>query len=68
MMMCNHLGDVMLGNNEHGLKCFKTVEWKIHIICGNHCTDARRALYENWLIMFRSVDAKRLKYMDTISF
>lgn len=57
-----HLGDVMLGDNEHGLKCLKQLNGKIHIICGNHCTDARRALYENCYNVVEVVDAKRLKY------
>ena len=57
-----HLGDVMLGNNEHGLKCLKQVNGKIHIICGNHCTDARRTLYESCYNIVEVVDAKRLKY------
>ena len=57
-----HLGDVMLGDNEYGLKCLKQLNGKIHIICGNHCTDARRALYENCYNVVEVVDAKRLKY------
>lgn len=57
-----HLGDVMLGDNEYGLKCLKQLNGKIHIICGNHCTDTRRALYENCYNVVEVVDAKRLKY------
>ncbi len=40
-----HLGDVMLGDNEYGMKCLNSLKGHIHIICGNHCTDTRRALY-----------------------
>ena len=57
-----HLGDVMLDNNEHGLKCLKQVNGKIHIICGNHCTDARRTLYESCYNIVEVVDAKTLEY------
>ena len=57
-----HLGDVMLGDNEHGLKCLKQLNGKIHIIYGNHCTDARRTLYESCYNVVEVVDAKRLKY------
>ena len=39
------LGDIMLGDNEYGLKCLKQLKGKIHIIRGNHCTDARMQLY-----------------------
>lgn len=57
-----HLGDVMLGDNEYGLECLKQLNGKIHIICGNHCTDARRALYSDCKNVVEVVDAKPLKY------
>lgn len=57
-----HLGDVMLGNNEYGLKCIKQLNGKIHIICGNHDSDARRALYESCYNVVEVVDAKKLEY------
>lgn len=40
------LGDCMLGDNELGLKCIKSLKGKIHIIRGNHCTDVRNELYK----------------------
>jgi calcineurin-like phosphoesterase family protein len=40
------LGDCMLGDNELGLKCIKSLKGKIHIIRGNHCTDTRIELYK----------------------
>ena len=40
-----HLGDVMLGDNEHGIECLKKLNGKIHILIGNHDTDTRIELY-----------------------
>lgn len=39
------LGDVMLGNNEIGIKLLKNLKGSIHIIRGNHDTDTRMSLY-----------------------
>lgn len=41
------LGDLMLNNNEHGIECIKRLNGHLHIIYGNHDTDARKTLYEN---------------------
>lgn len=41
-----HLGDVMLGNNEHGMECLQRLNGQIKLIRGNHDTDARMKLYE----------------------
>lgn len=40
------LGDCMLGDNNIGLECIKSLKGKIHIIRGNHCTNTRIKLYE----------------------
>ena len=56
-----HLGDVMLGDNDYGLSCLKQLKGKIHIIRGNHCTDARIALYKECLNVVEVCDAKYLK-------
>ena len=40
------LGDLMLGDNEHGLNCLCQLNGKIHIIFGNHDTDTRKELYK----------------------
>lgn len=40
-----HLGDVMLGDNEYGLSCVKQLKGNIHLVRGNHDTDARMKLY-----------------------
>lgn len=40
-----HLGDVMLGDNAHGLDCLRRLNGTIKIIRGNHDTDTRWKLY-----------------------
>ena len=40
------LGDLMLGDNEHGLNCLRQLNGKLYIVYGNHCTDARKELYK----------------------
>ena len=56
------LGDAMLNDNEMGIWLIKQLKGHIHIICGNHDTDVRRALYANCYNVVEVVDAKRLKY------
>lgn len=43
-----HLGDVMLGDTEHGIKCLKRLNGHIRVIAGNHDTDNRIDLYDNF--------------------
>lgn len=40
-----HLGDLMLGDNAHGIECVKRLNGHIRLIRGNHDTDARWKLY-----------------------
>ena len=40
-----HLGDVMLGDNKHGLECLEQLNGKIYIVKGNHDTVTREKLY-----------------------
>lgn len=40
-----HCGDLMLGDNAHGLECVKRLNGTIKLIRGNHDTDARWKLY-----------------------
>lgn len=40
------LGDLMLGDSEYGLEKIKQLKGKIHIICGNHDSQNRIALYK----------------------
>ena len=51
----------MLNDNDYGLSCLKQLKGKIHIIRGNHCTDARIALYKECLNVVEVCDAKYLK-------
>ena len=39
------LGDVMLGDNQKGLKYLLQIPCRVHIVLGNHDTDVREALY-----------------------
>lgn len=39
------LGDLMLNDNEHGLECLRRLNGRLHLIRGNHDTDARWKLY-----------------------
>ena len=39
------LGDLMLGDNAHGIQCLSQLNGKLHILTGNHCTSARQKLY-----------------------
>ena len=41
------LGDLMLNNNEGGIKLLNQLQGKIYYIRGNHCTDSRCELYKN---------------------
>lgn len=56
------LGDIMLNDNETGIKLLKSLKGRIHIICGNHCTDARRELYAQCYNVVEVVDATRITY------
>lgn len=55
------LGDVMLTNNDEGLRCLKSLKGKIHIIRGNHDSDARLKLYEDCYNVVEVCDAKFLR-------
>lgn len=41
------LGDIMLNDNEEGLKCLKALKGRIHIVLGNHDSKARAELYKS---------------------
>ena len=56
------LGDLMLGDNEAGIKMIKQLKGTIHVILGNHDTATRKALYED---CFNIAD---VKYADVIKF
>lgn len=42
-----HLGDVMLNNDDEGMRILSRLNGDIHIILGNHDTEKRRKLYES---------------------
>lgn len=57
------LGDLMLGDNEHGIEMLKQIKCKnIHIILGNHCTNARINLYCELPHVASVSFAERLKF------
>ena len=43
------LGDIMLGDNEHGVECMRHLNGHIHLIRGNHDTDHR------WYEVYRTI-------------
>lgn len=55
------LGDIMLSDNKSGLASLKQLKGKIHIIRGNHDTDARLKLYNDCHNVVEVCDAKFLK-------
>lgn len=59
------LGDLMLNDNEHGLECLRQLKGRIHLVRGNHDTDARWKLYselENIVEMENVIIFKYRKY------
>ena len=57
-----HLGDVMLGDNEAGIKLVKQLKGSIHLIRGNHDMQARWDMYDKIYNVIEMGDAKWLKY------
>jgi calcineurin-like phosphoesterase family protein len=59
------LGDLMLNDNERGLECLRRLNGRIHLVRGNHDTDARWKLYselENVVEMENVIIFKYRKY------
>ena len=54
------LGDGMMNDNVTGVDCFRKLNGKIHIVCGNHDSPARITLYRR--LGYDVQDAKRLEY------
>ena len=60
-----HLGDVMLNDNDKGMEYLKRLNGKIIILCGNHDTDKRKALY----FYAPNVSySESLKYADVVKY
>lgn len=56
------LGDLMLSDNDTGLKCIEQLNGNIHIIRGNHDSDNRIELYKNLPNVVEIQEAKHFKY------
>ena len=56
------LGDLMLNDNEQGLKCIKQLKGNLHIVIGNHDTEERIKLYNECHNVVEVEYAYRLKY------
>lgn len=56
------LGDLMLNDNNEGLKCIKQLKGNLHIILGNHCTNTRIELYKTCYNITEVKYADMLKY------
>lgn len=56
------LGDLMLNDNEAGLAYLAQLKGKLHVILGNHDTEARIKLYKDFPSIVEVSFAYRLKY------
>lgn len=56
------LGDLVLSDTERGLEYLRQLPGKIHIVRGNHDTDARIARYKELPSVVDITDAARFKY------
>lgn len=55
------LGDCMLNDNDEGRRCIARLGGRIHIICGNHDSDARKLIYNDIHNVVEVVDGKFLR-------
>lgn len=60
------LGDLMMGPIEDSLPLVKQLKGNIHIIRGNHDTDARIAAYDTCYNIVEIVDAKYIKISKSV--
>lgn len=56
------LGDLMLNNNERGMELLGQLKGKIHVVRGNHDSDARIELYKSSPNVVEICEGKFLKY------
>ena len=56
------LGDLMLSNTEQGMKCMEQLNGKLHLVRGNHDSNARWLLYNTLPNVVEMNDVLRLKY------
>jgi len=57
-----HLGDVLLSDTEKGIECLKQLNGKIHLIRGNHDTNAKLERIKECSNVVEIADAKFFKY------
>lgn len=60
------LGDLMLGNNDEGIKLVKQLKGNIVVILGNHDTDKRIEYYNNCYNIIDIKYADRIRYKKYI--
>ena len=56
------LGDLMLNDNDAGIRAIKQLKGQLHIIRGNHDTDTRMDLYNQCYNIVEICEGKFLKY------
>ena len=56
------LGDLMLNDNDTGIKLIKQLKGDIHIVRGNHDTDTRMQLYNDCYNVVEITEGQFLKY------
>lgn len=56
------LGDLMLGDNEEGIKYLKQLHGHIHVVLGNHDTEGRESLYRSLPNVVEVTNAATFKY------
>ena len=56
------LGDLMLNDNDEGLRCIKHLKGRIHIIRGNHDSESRLQLYTSCWNIVEIIEGKFLNY------
>jgi calcineurin-like phosphoesterase family protein len=54
------MGDILLGNNDYGIQCLQSLNGKLHIIRGNHDSEARLKLYNQCPNVIEVTEAKFL--------
>lgn len=62
------LGDLMLGDNEAGIKIIKQLKGKIHVVLGNHDTSTRIELYNQCFNIVEICYATQIKINGWVYF
>ena len=57
------LGDILMGELEEAIEYLKRLNGRIHIVCGNHCTNRRIEAYKNLSNVVEVIEtATKIKY------